>query len=427
MADRTTPNVQLPESAIHTILSYLPPADAIRASASSRQWRLAWISSPFLSFDEKPCPFKNADFFDYVDRSIALLRHRCDRSLNLETLSLSAAIDNADSASRLHPIISFAESRRVKAIELLNDADEFWLNLHTDTLWPLLFACESLDALLLRCFAIYFPSPLAISASAKKLVFKFNFIDDVSLRCFLSCFPSLEHLALEHCLGLHEIRISSSSLQTLELFLGDDTAERVVIDAASLRSLSYERSLRAAGIVRLFNCRSLTSLTIVGIRFDPESGTNPVQDYVSQIPVLEDLTLDDCEFSGVIQISHWNLRRLSMERNFGDMKVEIWTPNLRFFKYFGFVFDFLAFRYDYGFLEAKLGLCTCSLGDTEWFWFVKLRNFLEIFNKCYSLTLDCFVEVVLNCKTWFFHLLAVFVCLESDLSFGVWFCHLGVS
>ncbi|XP_024019263.1 F-box/LRR-repeat protein At1g06630 [Morus notabilis] len=387
-----TSNLDLPEQVIHKILSFLPGEDAIRASATSKQWRLAWISSPVFSFNEGSVPFKNLDFFDYVDASLALWRDRCDSRVNMERLSLTADFSSDESYSRLNQVIAAATSRNVKVIELrnLNFDELFWIDFDSG-LWLILLACNSLDNLSFKCFQFYIANPLsAISSSLKKLKLSCNFIDEGSLKNLLLCFPWLEDLEFGFCYGFDELRVSCPSLRSLKVTLSEDLAQKVVIDAANLQYLSYTRTFRPPGTISFSNCKSLTTLHIDRAVF---TTVCTIDKYISQIPLLENLVLDGCEMPGIIHISHSNLRSLKFRRCWRLKKAEIDMPNLRSFRYYGgAIFHISTFKYCSGFLEAKLKLYTGSLDCTEWFWFIRLRNFLESFSNCKVLTLDCHLE-----------------------------------
>ena len=389
--DRPLANLHLPESVIHNILSSLPPNDAIRASATSRQWRSAWISSPFLDFDEKPMPFHGADFLDYVDRSLALWRDRCDGRAKIERLSISGAIANGDqfdSSSRLAEIVAFAASRHVKAIELLNCPSSHPKLSYSDALWKSLCACQSLRELSLDCCRLVLSgSSSPIASSLRKLALSFSIIGDSSLQILLSSVPSLEHLDVKFCSGLDELRVALDSLRTMRFFSWEDQAPDIVVEAANLRSFSYSRAFNPVSSVCFSNCRSLTSVEIECVYFGTVSA---IDECISQIPSLENLTLDECEMRSGVRITHSNLKSLNLQSCFGLLRAEIDTPNLRWFSYCGGIYQFSRFKHCSGLLNVRLALGARNLG---WVWFINLRNFLESFSDCNVLTLTCYLEV----------------------------------
>ena len=205
-----TSKLELPEVVIHKVLSFLCKNDAIRASALSRQWRSAWISSSVFTFDDNAVPLKNKDFFDYVDKSLALWRDRCDKRVNMERLSLSAHIANRECFYRLKRVVATAASRNVKVIELYNRKCELliWTVVKMDSLLPVLLACNSLDVLSLKSFEFRIPNSLSLPALSplSKLELSLMNVDKDSLENLLSRFPSLRHLELRFCIGFHELR-----------------------------------------------------------------------------------------------------------------------------------------------------------------------------------------------------------------------------
>lgn len=381
-------NFHLPEPVIHTIFSFLSPEDAIRASVLSKQWRSAWISSPIFSFDEGTLPFKNSDFIDYVDRSLALWRDRCDGMLNMEKLSLSAAINDGESFSRLVQVFAFATSHNVKAIELKNCAGILWIISDLNALWPLLCACKSLDVLSLELFILFFLNSLPKTSCLRKLTLTCIKIDDNSLCNLLASFPFLEDLAIEYCYGFTELNVSLSNLRKLKMISYDNLASKVVIEAENLQSFYYDRCFNCPGTITFSNSKSLTSLHIEQCKFLTASALDEI---ISRIPILENLTLEWCVWPDVIRITHSNLKSLRLPEGLGDGKAEINTPNLRFFSYSGAMDLFSTFRYSSGILNANLVFGT---RNTEWFWYIKLRNFLECFSECNMVKLTCYLEVI---------------------------------
>ncbi|GMN56281.1 hypothetical protein TIFTF001_025384 [Ficus carica] len=377
----------LPEPVIHKIFSLLSSQDAIRASASSKLWRSAWISFPIFSFDEATSPFKNSDFFDHVDRSLALWCHRCDNSINMEKLSLSAAISNAHSFSGLLNVVAVATGRNVKAVELTNCDEYFWTMTESDSLWPLLSACESLGDLSLELFRIFFLNSLAETSSLKKLKLAFTRIDNNSFRNLLASFPLLENLDIHRCFGFTELYISLPNLVKLKMFNYENLPPKVVIEAPNLQSFSYIRSFNSAGgIVFSTTMKSLTSLRIDRCHFVSVSS---IDELIAQIPNLEDLALESSKFLDGTRISHSNLKILKLHWCKGFTELEIDTPSLSFFCYYGRIVQFSTFRYCSGILNAQLIM---GSPDTEWFWFIKLRNFLECLRDCRAVKLRGYLE-----------------------------------
>ncbi|PON48556.1 F-box domain containing protein [Trema orientale] len=386
----TTPSSSyLPEPVIHKILKRLPPKDAIRASATSKPWRLAWITSPVLAFDESIVPFKHSDFFDYVDRSLALWRDRCDNRVNMEKFTLCADVTTEEFFSRLVELVAIATSRSVKVIKLRSCSERFYMVFHSDSLWPLLSACKSFDVLSLRGFQLCLWGSLPEMSSVKKLSLAALFIDENGLKNLLSSLPLLEDLDIGFCLGFVELRISCPKLRTFEVILSENPPQNVVINAPNLQYFLYQRSSYPLGSVGFSNCKLLTTLRIERTEF----GTaNALDEHLSQIPLLENLMVKACRLREGIRISHSNLKSLTLQHNWRLKKAEIDTPNLRFFKYVGGIFHVSTFRYSSGLLKAELRLASSVFDCTEWFWFIRLRNFLESFSNCKILSLHCYLE-----------------------------------
>ncbi|PON48554.1 F-box domain containing protein [Trema orientale] len=309
--DHPPSNSHLPEPVIHKILRLLPPQDAIRASATSKLWRSAWISHPVFDFDEASLPFKLDAFYDFANRSLALWLNRCDNRVNMEKLSLCADVTNGESFSRFVELVAIATSRNVKVIELQTCSEFYYLIFHNSHLWSLLSACKSLDVLSLKHFKFYLSSSLPPFSSVRKLRLSGISIDENSVRNLLSSFPSLEDLVVECCSGFDELRVSCPKLETMEVSIWDDPPQKVVIDSANLRSFFYRKAFRCAlGSVSFSSCKLLTTLAMECTEF----GTvNAIDEYLSQIPLLENLTLKSCKTPESIQISHSNLKSLKLQ------------------------------------------------------------------------------------------------------------------
>ncbi|XP_062094931.1 uncharacterized protein LOC133800862 [Humulus lupulus] len=390
--DRPTRSSYLPEPVIQSILKLLSPKDAIRASVTSKLWRSAWITSPVFEFDERSLPFKKADFYDYAERSLGLWRDHCDDRVSMQKLSIYSDIGpDGTFFPRLIELISIAKNRNVKIIELQHCSEHSHSHMisSNDSLWSLLSACKSLDVLSMQCFELLLGNSLPVFSSVKKLRLSVIGIDNTSLRNLLSSLPSLEEFVVGFCFYFTELRVSCPKLKLMEVALCDDTAQNVVVDAVNLQSFTYTRAFNSHGSLRFSNCKLLKTLQIERTKINT---ANAFDEYLSQIPFLENLKLKSCQMYEGIQISHSNLKCLVVRECYRLPKVELNTPNLRYFKYSGPIITFSKFRYCSGSLIAKLELYTGSLDGTEWFWFIKLRNFLEIFSDCELLYLTCHIE-----------------------------------
>ncbi|KAF4401349.1 hypothetical protein G4B88_001543 [Cannabis sativa] len=393
---RTITDHPLPEPLIQTILKLLPPKDAIRASLTSKLWRSAWIASPLFEFDEQTLPFKQADFYDYVDRTLALWLNHCDdHTLKMEKLSLCSDLGkDGIFFPRLIEFVSIATNRNVKIIQLQNRSKVYsGMISSNDSLWSLFSACKSLDVLSMNCFELSLGNSLPVISSVKKLHLSCVGIDESSLKNLLSSLPLLEELEVVFCFRFTELLISCPKLKILVANMFGNTAKYISIDAMNLQSFTYIRSLNSRGSVRVLkNCKFLKSMIIENTTFHT---ADEFEECLSQIPFLEYLNLECChmvEEKEGVQISHSNLKSLVVRRCFSLHKAEFNTPNLRFFEYSGAVITLFKFGYCSGKLNAKIELYTGYLDGTEWFWFVKLRNFVEILTDCEVLSMALHIE-----------------------------------
>ena len=175
--------------------------------------------------------------------------------------------------------------------------------------------------------------------------------------------------------------------------VGKDWPQTFLIDAANLQHFSYYRMSTPLDSVSFLNCKSLSSLCI-GCNFNTVWA---IDEFISQLPLLENLTLNNSDSriaTKSIRISHTNLKSLTFNGRWSLSETEINTPNQRFFHYLGRIFHFSTFRYCSGYLDVKLHLLDGSSLCSGWFWFIKLRNFLESFSNCRVLTLFCNLAVI---------------------------------
>ncbi|XP_030478998.1 F-box/FBD/LRR-repeat protein At5g53840 isoform X1 [Cannabis sativa] len=393
--NQSSPSSYLPEPVIQSILKLLSPKYAIRASLTSKLWRSAWITSPVFEFEEKSLPFKQADFYDYARRCLAVWSDHCDDRVNMEKLSVYSDVGTDGTFfPRFVELVSIATNRNVKIIELHNCSEDYHSHtiLSTDSLWSLISDCKSLDVLSLKSFQLSLAITLPVFSSVKKLELSVVGIDNSSLRYLLSCLPLLEEFVVGFCFDFTELRVSSPKLKSMELSIcDDDIPQNVFIDSVNLQSFTYTKAFNAQGLLRFSNCKLLKTLQIERTKI---STGNAFDEYLSQIPFLENLKLKSCQINeGVtVQISHSNLKSLVVSGCFRLCKVECNTPNLRYFKYSGGILKLFKFKYCSGLLNAKLELYTGSFDGTEWFWFIRLRNFLEIFRDCEVLSMAVHLE-----------------------------------
>uniref|UniRef100_A0A803NUI1 F-box domain-containing protein n=1 Tax=Cannabis sativa TaxID=3483 RepID=A0A803NUI1_CANSA len=312
----------LPDALITHILSFLPTDDAVRTCLISNRWKLIWHSIPTLSFSD----------IDYVSPQNLYkfvndyLKHR-KRGMyyNIPSVITSFKLDmkycyQTTKSVFLDKWLDFAVKNKVKEIHVcLNSYSEgennYWL---TETV----FNAKYLTVLELERLDLNAAYSISLPA-LKTLSLKFCFFHGDGLSKILIGCPSLEKLQILTCVSIKSIdklRLESSTLKFLKIenfFNASFDIVPVQVEATNLESLDIR------GFFNIQNsyssvCKAIRNLTLTFYDDDCIEDTSSLNYIISNLPVLENLTLNDCyrlklKHRLLIKISNQQLKSFNLK------------------------------------------------------------------------------------------------------------------
>ena len=341
----------LPESIIHHIMSFLPTTDSTRVSILSKRLAFVCHSYPILDFDQplydqvlshsKAPPVL---FLDFMQKSV----ERLESNISLEKFKLRIKDHGSILDKRIEESICFAIDRNVKELVL------------------------NFGGLQRRHGYKYYSLPKLITSNSIVVLNLSGF--DFNLEDLIPNLTLVEDFTISNCCVSSNFTISSAKLKSLKLTKCRGL-KNIVIDAFNLQSFETTTSCE----INLVHCKSLKSITLCDATItDDWIGNN-----VSELLLLENLTLCGCRFLKEIKIYNQQLKRFELLWCDKLVKVDIEAPNLDSFDYKGFPFPEITLLCS-GRTHANLYLSTNFL-TTQWF--ENLKNFLVFFGHCKILSL----------------------------------------
>ncbi|KAK9926310.1 hypothetical protein M0R45_023548 [Rubus argutus] len=316
----------LPDPAVHQILSLLSPKLAARSSIVSKQWARIWDSLPVLVFDEdeKICTdsHRRKLFMNFIRNCLKRRkRDKCD----LDKFGLRMRYNGG--ASTMNQCLSFAIERNVKELDICIIRRKMFGKLSrlcylSSTVFS---SAKSLTILKLEGVnlkeSIHPMRLLSLKTMSLESV-EFNSTSDF-LHLVYGC-PSIENLLVtSSTLGspvdpkVHSI--SSLSLKSLEF----TQCRRPVfkIEAMNIESLKLD-----GWADDIASCQKITSLDLF-CTYLPCHYFNGLE---SRFPLLESLTLHKCwwEDAEHMNIFSQHLKRFVFFENYMQLKVSTNLPNL---------------------------------------------------------------------------------------------------
>ncbi|XP_062089018.1 putative F-box/FBD/LRR-repeat protein At4g13965 [Humulus lupulus] len=266
---------KLPDTVIVHILSFLPTVDVVRTCILSRRWKFMWFSVPTLSFSDTSADFQSPDglekFYKYVDDC---LEHR----------------------RRI--MYYFVDSNKVKEINLcLSFSCEDGVNYY----WLPETVVNARGLTILELEGLDLDATYSIGLPALKTLSMKNFfflsigkVDLVS-KFLLGC-PSLEKLMLDlggNMGSIGDLRLQSSSLKFIKIE-NDGSAYAVPfqVEAINLESLVLNGPIFE--ISNLSTCKAIRNLSLTFNSSITIKDPSSLEYLISNLPLLEDLTLENC-------------------------------------------------------------------------------------------------------------------------------------
>uniref|UniRef100_A0A803QX41 F-box domain-containing protein n=1 Tax=Cannabis sativa TaxID=3483 RepID=A0A803QX41_CANSA len=338
MVDRIS---KLPDSVILHILSFLPIEDVVSTCLISKRWKLMWYKVPKLSFSNKTTRFRlrggQKTFCNYVDNCLEhrkRVMHSIPNSV-ITRFELHMDCYKRSKAAHIDKWLAFVVENSVEEINLFlsraNDDDDGQLYYYclpktvvfnASCLTVLELSMVELDSR----YSFSFPSLKSLSLTLVRFADK-DVVDGLLLGS-----PSLEKLWLISCSlsNDHQLHISSLSLKFLKIRLANivEQIEAVNLESLDLYCVSFSKNLSVSKAIRNL------SLTC-----DWRMEKSSIEYLISSLPLLENLTLSNCQYLGLkqIKISSQSLKSFNLNNSYDvEMNVIIESaPKLASFCYVG--------------------------------------------------------------------------------------------
>ncbi|XP_062085222.1 FBD-associated F-box protein At5g60610-like [Humulus lupulus] len=402
---------KLPDEVILHILSFLPTEDVVRTCLLSKHWKLMWYSVPTLSFSDA-----DPDIDSQEDEDIEKVYKYVDNYLKHRKTSKNFMVDSTITSFKLQMMSSY---------QIYKDACiDKWLAFAAENKVKEISVCLNLCRVSNRFYGHYniyyvrYRLPNSIVNSNDLTILKLNGLvidlstvsysirlpalktllvntvlftnDDVLFKLSLGC-PSLEEFLLHSCdIENGPFRFQSLSLKVLEVEY-DDFASPLQLEATNLESLVVNRYVFEG--TNLSACKAIRNLSLT---FDwnirkLEDPSLPLEDLISNLPLLESLTLEECANVNLkqIKISNQQLKSLNLKNMYADPDYEMTViiesaPKLASFSYEGNI-NFGISMESFNSLDGKFVIHNlrenCDANE-----FISMMNFL--------LNLNCFWRIV---------------------------------
>ena len=407
----------LPDSLIHHILSLVPTIDVVRMSLLSRRWRRMWCSVPVVCFCESrdvgELILDRIRFRRFVQKYLDQRRNDMLNVTDMSVTSFKLDIKFYPFDTRIIDLWlnSVARFSKVKELELCirTKAPRKLYYLQPDVFSSNSFTIVRLCGMTLRSLNSFtLPSLISLSLENVRL-------DDQVLHTLLTGCYSVEKLLIKECMNLSNPTISNLSLKFLEIVHGNRQTT-FEVEAMNLESFAYNGGTFYCDL-NLPSCETLRYISLSNLKFEDEW----LEDLISELPLLESLSLCNCKFS-YIDIWSEHLKHFVFRGNKSChlLEAKIHAPNLVSFSFEGFLlsnFSMIATNM----LQANIKLHNPRTHGMQWYF--NLLDFLINLDCSKSLNLHIYSEeVYLNTLIFFYHCFHLLYCIHS--SFHLFACKL---
>lgn len=367
----------LPDYIIHHILSLVPTSVVIKTTLLSRRWRYIWASVPAIDMSDHWSSSKM--------RSKTLLgsylehhkKYSPDKDLFLTRFKLK--LKYYGSYRHIDCWLSQCIQSSLRELDLCIEPQS--MSRFYCLLQSMLQLARSLSVLKLQWMMLVgLPSvsfPALVTLSLEDMQMDDNTIHSLILAC-----PNIKNLLISSNRGGSDIHISSSSLMSFRI--EHVSYHRIHVEASNLLSFAYRGYSKS--IITLANCESLRDLKLRGARFNDKW----LEDLIPRLPLLESLTLDDCNGFEELKFFSQNLKCFTLRNYYAILYATINTPSLLSLNYWGYVPH--KFSMSVGNHVEPDILVRSNIYNKEWY--SNLVNFLRNFDCCRCLTLYVHTEKV---------------------------------
>ncbi|PON68674.1 F-box domain containing protein [Trema orientale] len=323
----------LPNSLIQHILSFLPIFDAVRTSLLSRRWRRMWYSVPTLCFNGSDIDFGSPKdregFYNYVDNCLKHLKIGMGSnvdSVNITSFKLDLRPYGRSNASYLDNWLAFVVESKVKELNLSleKESSSNRGRFYHYSLPEMVVNARNLTIMELKGLGLSTSCTFSLP-SLKTLSLVDVLLADAALDNLLLGCPSLEKFLLSDCSYLRFGRFRSSSLRFLEI----ESTGFLSMQVEAINLESFVLFDVCCHKMNLSACRAIRNVSLS----DFSAGQS--LDFLSELPLLENLTMSKCDGLDHIKISSHHLRSFYLNNN-SEVKVTVrLAPNLALFRYNG--------------------------------------------------------------------------------------------
>ncbi|KAF5765312.1 putative F-box domain, leucine-rich repeat domain superfamily, F-box-like domain superfamily [Helianthus annuus] len=368
---------RLPEYIVHHILSFLdpfngPPVEFVRMSVLSKTWFNLTASFHILDFSIYRFGFSQREsFFKYVEYTTSRF---CHHNLPAHTFKLITCIRNP---------AELVVVNRCLELVLKNGVRELLISITYSSVSKYCLPNTLLSVSLLRSLTVRdcaLPSSFMLDALKFESLIYLELanvhIDDEVIKYITTSCPVLQEFKISYCYGFKRFCVyGHQNLQNVVIDV-DIPIEIIGIEAPNLTTLEV------SGIqppqMSLVSCKKLTSVSYNGY-------SNDFPNFLSNFPLVENLTLVSESGCKSLKLSSHSLRTLLLHSHCDLEKIELSTPNLGVFIYSRSAW------YPYPEIRHLPHLKECMRCYPDRYidarWFQKLRLFLDKKNGFKALNL----------------------------------------
>jgi hypothetical protein len=304
---------ELPDPPLQHVLSFVPIKQVVQSSTLSKRWKHVWFTIPVLEFDKTFFESKlwckdNKKARKIQTRRVdQILLNRRRMGLSINKFTLFMPLTRPKSVSHVvDPWIDYVVKSDVEELNLDFYDDEWKRYLYplpqsvllAKSITMLMLTGCSLESLSLSC-------DIKINFSSLKKLSLLNMrTDDQIIQTLLAGCPVIEDMSIERCCGLKTIHFSGlSKLKFIELKLNDGL-KKVKLEASNLCCLHIQEM--TASKINMVHFKTLKMLKLSS-RCITDNWLNC---YISQLPLIEYLSLYGCQMLEKIKISSHSLKTL---------------------------------------------------------------------------------------------------------------------
>ncbi|KAK3024280.1 hypothetical protein RJ639_043142 [Escallonia herrerae] len=309
----------MPKDILFIVVSLLPFKEAAKTSILSRKWRLIWLATTNIEFDERHFVKQDEESEENKEnqrRDLIRFARRWIRSYEepiIHKFCLAFSYP-ANHALDMQHCIRFAVARGVKVLDLdfsVPSWNEMSLEDHHAAFFDLPFyvytyPAENLESL--KLFSCNFlVARFKIFRALKNLSLGWANLTTSVVTALLTKCPVLESLSLKRCWGLDYLDISAPSLTSLVVDKCLDLKRGIRVDARTLRFLKYSGRVIS---LRIEYLRSIVEAVLdFGLEFEFSDHGELLCDFCVEVGCSRVLTI--CSY--MLQVIPTAEDRLSIE------------------------------------------------------------------------------------------------------------------